>query len=210
MISRRQARRQALFLLYQWDLSGAEIGAQYAGEIDPWARELAEETAAHARRARRADHRRLGGLDRRPARRRRAQRAARRDPRARPRRGAAPRSRSTRRSGSPSAMRPRRRAKLVNGILGRIQREEAVSAMSAEESLGQGGGAARRGSRRRARGSRRPTIPTRRSRCSRSSPTSRRQIEAELQRAPAGCRGGCRGRLTSCGSSSRATSASSR
>jgi N utilization substance protein B len=48
MISRRKARRQALFLLYQWDLSGAEIGSQYAEEIDPWARALAEETAAHA------------------------------------------------------------------------------------------------------------------------------------------------------------------
>jgi transcription antitermination protein NusB len=46
--SRRQARRQALFLLYQWDLSGQEIGSQYGGEIDPWARELAEETAQHA------------------------------------------------------------------------------------------------------------------------------------------------------------------
>jgi transcription termination factor NusB len=33
VISRRQARRQALFLLYQWDLSGAEIGAQYDGEV---------------------------------------------------------------------------------------------------------------------------------------------------------------------------------
>ena len=48
MISRRQARRQALLLVYQWDLSGAEIGAQYASEIDPWARELAEETVARA------------------------------------------------------------------------------------------------------------------------------------------------------------------
>ena len=48
MISRRQARRQALFLLYQWDLSGAEIGSQFADEIDPWARELVEEAAAHA------------------------------------------------------------------------------------------------------------------------------------------------------------------
>jgi transcription antitermination protein NusB len=46
--SRRQARRQALFMLYQWDLSGAEIGSQVAEEIDPWARELAEEAAAHA------------------------------------------------------------------------------------------------------------------------------------------------------------------
>ena len=47
-LSRRQARRQALFLLYQWDLSGTEIGSQFADEIDPWARDLVEETAAHA------------------------------------------------------------------------------------------------------------------------------------------------------------------
>ena len=40
-LSRRQARRQALMLLYQWDLSGQEIGSQYAGEIDPWARGVA-------------------------------------------------------------------------------------------------------------------------------------------------------------------------
>jgi N utilization substance protein B len=47
-LSRRQARRQALFLLYQWDLSGQEIGSQYAGEIDAWARRVAEAVAAHA------------------------------------------------------------------------------------------------------------------------------------------------------------------
>jgi N utilization substance protein B len=47
-ISRRQARRQALFLLYQWDLSGQDVGSQYAGEIDPWARGVAEAVAAHA------------------------------------------------------------------------------------------------------------------------------------------------------------------
>ena len=48
MISRRQARRQALFLLYQWDLSGQPIGSQYAGEIDPWARTVADEVAERA------------------------------------------------------------------------------------------------------------------------------------------------------------------
>jgi N utilization substance protein B len=48
VVSRRQARRQALFLLYQWDLSGQELGSQYAGEIDPWARSLAEAVAARA------------------------------------------------------------------------------------------------------------------------------------------------------------------
>jgi N utilization substance protein B len=47
-LSRRQARRQALFLLYQWDLSGQEIGSQYAGEIDTWARDVAEAVAARA------------------------------------------------------------------------------------------------------------------------------------------------------------------
>ncbi|HZT92568.1 MAG TPA: transcription antitermination factor NusB [Gaiellaceae bacterium] len=47
-ISRRQARRQALVLLYQWDLSGRTIGSQYAGEVDPWARDLAEAVAARA------------------------------------------------------------------------------------------------------------------------------------------------------------------
>ena len=47
-ISRRQARRQALFLLYQWDLSGQAIGSQYAEEIDPWARGVAEAVAGRA------------------------------------------------------------------------------------------------------------------------------------------------------------------
>ena len=47
-ISRRQARRQALFLLYQWDLSGQPIGSQYAGEIDPWARGVAETVSARS------------------------------------------------------------------------------------------------------------------------------------------------------------------
>ena len=47
-VSRRQARRQALFLLYQWDLSGQPIGSQYAGEIDPWARGVAEAVSARS------------------------------------------------------------------------------------------------------------------------------------------------------------------
>ena len=47
-LSRRQSRRQALMLLYQWDLSGQEIGSQYAGEIDPWSREVAEAVASRA------------------------------------------------------------------------------------------------------------------------------------------------------------------
>jgi N utilization substance protein B len=47
-LSRRQARRQALFLLYQWDLSRQQIGSQYAGEIDAWARGVAEGVAGRA------------------------------------------------------------------------------------------------------------------------------------------------------------------
>jgi transcription antitermination protein NusB len=47
-ISRRQARRQALFLLYQWDLSGQTIGSQYAGEIDTWARGIAHAVSERA------------------------------------------------------------------------------------------------------------------------------------------------------------------
>jgi N utilization substance protein B len=47
-ISRRQARRQALFLLYQWDLSGQELGSQYAGELDDWALGIAQAVAGRA------------------------------------------------------------------------------------------------------------------------------------------------------------------
>jgi transcription antitermination protein NusB len=47
-LSRRQARRQALMLLYQWDLSGQPIGSQYGGAIDQWALELADTVAARA------------------------------------------------------------------------------------------------------------------------------------------------------------------
>jgi N utilization substance protein B len=44
-LSRRQARRQALMLLYQWDLSGQPIGPQYGGRIDQWALDLADAVA---------------------------------------------------------------------------------------------------------------------------------------------------------------------
>ena len=47
-LSRRQARRQALMLLYQWDLSGQPIGSQYGDRIDQWALELADDVAARA------------------------------------------------------------------------------------------------------------------------------------------------------------------
>jgi N utilization substance protein B len=42
MAGRRAARRTALVLLYQWDVTGQELASLYEGEVDPFARELAE------------------------------------------------------------------------------------------------------------------------------------------------------------------------
>lgn len=39
---RRAARRTALVLLYQWDVTGQELASLFEGEIDPYAREVAE------------------------------------------------------------------------------------------------------------------------------------------------------------------------
>jgi N utilization substance protein B len=46
--SRKAARRQALFLLYQWDLTGQELASLFEGEPDDFASELAEAVAARA------------------------------------------------------------------------------------------------------------------------------------------------------------------
>ena len=48
MLSRRGARRTALFLLYQWDLTRQPLGTNYEGEIDEFARGLAEAVAERA------------------------------------------------------------------------------------------------------------------------------------------------------------------
>jgi N utilization substance protein B len=48
MSSRREARRTAVFLLFQWDVTGEPLGSLYEGEVDPFARTLAEEVAADA------------------------------------------------------------------------------------------------------------------------------------------------------------------
>ena len=40
MAGRRAARRTALVLLYQWDVTGQELASLYDGEIDPFSREL--------------------------------------------------------------------------------------------------------------------------------------------------------------------------
>jgi transcription antitermination protein NusB len=46
--SRRAARRTALFLLYQWDVTGEPLASLYEGEVDEWARETAEAVVADA------------------------------------------------------------------------------------------------------------------------------------------------------------------
>ena len=126
MISRRQARRQALVLVYQWDVSGAGIGSQYASELDPWARGLAEETVAHAGEldARITSASEGWSADRLGAVERSALRVAIRELD----RGEVPPEVAideavgfTKRYASEEG------ARLVNGILGRIQREAAVA-----------------------------------------------------------------------------------
>jgi N utilization substance protein B len=47
-LSRRAARRTALFLLYQWDLTDQPLGTSYEGEVDEFALELAEAVSAQA------------------------------------------------------------------------------------------------------------------------------------------------------------------
>jgi transcription antitermination protein NusB len=44
--SRRAGRRTALFLLYQWDVTGQQLASLYDGEVDPFSQELAEAVVA--------------------------------------------------------------------------------------------------------------------------------------------------------------------
>ena len=48
MSGRRASRRTALFLLYQWDVTGQPLASLYEGEVDAFARETAEAVAAEA------------------------------------------------------------------------------------------------------------------------------------------------------------------
>ena len=45
---RRAARRAALFVLYQWDVTGRPLASLYEGELDPYTQELVEGVAAEA------------------------------------------------------------------------------------------------------------------------------------------------------------------
>ena len=47
-VGRRQSRRTALFLLYQWDLTGEPLTALYEGEPDEFALALAEAVCVRA------------------------------------------------------------------------------------------------------------------------------------------------------------------
>ena len=47
-ISRREARRAAVFLLYQWDVTGQPLGSLYEEEVGEYSQRLAEAVAAHA------------------------------------------------------------------------------------------------------------------------------------------------------------------
>jgi transcription antitermination protein NusB len=46
--SRREARRAALFMLFQWDVTGKPLGSTYEGEVDDFAKETAEAVAERA------------------------------------------------------------------------------------------------------------------------------------------------------------------
>ena len=48
MSGRRAARRTALFLLYQWDVTGQPLASLYEGEVDEYARATAEAVTARA------------------------------------------------------------------------------------------------------------------------------------------------------------------
>ena len=48
MTGRRAARRAALFMLFQWDVTGKPLGSTYEGEVDEFARETAEAVAGRA------------------------------------------------------------------------------------------------------------------------------------------------------------------
>jgi N utilization substance protein B len=45
---RREARRQALTLLYQWDLTGQPLASLYEGDVDPFAEALAHGVSLRA------------------------------------------------------------------------------------------------------------------------------------------------------------------
>ena len=47
-ISRREARRAAVFILFQSDVTGQPLGSLYDGDVDPYTEHLAQAVTAHA------------------------------------------------------------------------------------------------------------------------------------------------------------------
>jgi N utilization substance protein B len=47
-VSRREARRAAVFVLYQWDLTETPLGSLHEGEVDAYTLAIAEAVTAHA------------------------------------------------------------------------------------------------------------------------------------------------------------------
>jgi N utilization substance protein B len=47
-ISRREARRAAVFMLFQWDVTGKPLGSLYEGDVDDYTRQLAAAVTEHA------------------------------------------------------------------------------------------------------------------------------------------------------------------
>ena len=47
-VSRREARRAAVFMLFQWDVTGRPLGSLYEGEVDDYTRHLAQAVTEHA------------------------------------------------------------------------------------------------------------------------------------------------------------------
>jgi N utilization substance protein B len=47
-ISRREARRAAVFMLFQWDVTGRPLGSLYEGDVDEYTRQLAQAVTEHA------------------------------------------------------------------------------------------------------------------------------------------------------------------
>ena len=47
-ISRREARRAAVFMLFQWDVTGRPLGSLYEGDVDDYTRQLADAVTEHA------------------------------------------------------------------------------------------------------------------------------------------------------------------
>jgi transcription antitermination protein NusB len=47
-ISRREARRAAVFMLFQWDVTGKPLGSLYEGEVDDYTLQLADAVTERA------------------------------------------------------------------------------------------------------------------------------------------------------------------